>query len=236
MTKLTKSLCALSTILLFHSCSLTTTKLKDGAYIVYDLNSKQPLKGLYVEVTYTADEGSSYDVLASTRTDEDGWFEFDEQHSGCFDCWSHVHVYSDENYSDTLGGFEYAFPDGALNGARILHADTFVLEHEVVVIPRIGSSDVTGDYMSINFHNVDLNSGNQNQSFTQAVNQGTQFPTESFQMTMQLQHWLRFGTGYLAIGVVFDSGVEVESGYFKLSNYSGSVAGDTVYIDYTPRD
>ena len=236
MTKLNNSLFAFSAILLFQSCSLTTTKLKDGAYIVNDLDSKQPLNELYVEVTYTTDEGSSYNLLASTHTNEDGWFEFDEQYSGCFDCWSHVHVYSDENYSDTLGGFEYAFPDGALNGARILHADTFVLEHEVVVIPRIGSSNVTGDSMSIHFNNVDLNSGNQNQSFTQAINPGTQFPAESFQMTMQLQHWLRFGTGDLARGVVFNSGVEVESGYFKLSDYSGSVAGDTVYMDYTPRD
>ena len=73
MTKLTKSLCTLGAFLLLHSCSLTTTKLKDGAYIVNDLNSKKPLKGLYVEVTNTTNEGSSYNVLASTRTDEDGW-------------------------------------------------------------------------------------------------------------------------------------------------------------------
>ncbi|MEY2963299.1 MAG: hypothetical protein RL754_560 [Bacteroidota bacterium] len=219
---------------LIASCSITSTKIEDGAFFVNSMDDKTPLAGLYLELMFTNDEGSSYKVIASTTTDSDGYFEFDEKYSGCFDCFSHVNVYSDPEYSDTLGTFSYANQRDNIWGAKVIHTDTFSLEHNVWAVPRIGDlGGLNADRIEFRYHTWSGINNVSPQSYTTPLSAGTTFQPSQMTMSLGDQHWFRFGSGDVARGTIFQGLNEVGWGYFKLLDYRGSNEGDSLFIDFS---
>lgn len=217
---------------LFSGCSITSQRISDGAYFVDSMDTKNPLVGLYIEIMVTTDEGGSYDLLASTLTDENGYFYFDEKFGNCFDCWEHVHIYSDSNYTDTLGLLTYAFQEN-LSAPLVLYTDTFSLEHPVWIIPRIEDmGDVSADKIDVLFHNVDPIGASANQSYTQTISNAMTFPAVQMKMDLGFQHWFNFGSGDVAQGRLYKGGTEVGWGYFTLTDYHYTSAGDSLYVDF----
>lgn len=221
---------------LFTGCTITSQRLQDGAYFVDAMDTKRPLAGLYLEVMVTKDEGSTFEVLAFTHTNEHGYFEFDERYGDCFDCWEHVYVYSDAEYTDTIGDFTYAFQDN-LWAPLVLHTDTFSLEHPVWVIPRIGDmGDVSADKIDILFQNFDPIGASANQTYIQNITNSTTFPAVQMNMDLGFQHWFTFGSSDVAQGRLYDGGTEVGWGYFTVTDYSATSPGDSLYVDFVLND
>lgn len=221
--------------ILVSSCDVVSTKIDDGAYIVNNRIDRTPLEGLYIELEYTKDEGSTYKVLASTYTDEYGYFEFDERRKDCFDCWDRTFVYSDSLYSDTLGGFEYAFQDDNLWGAHVLHVDTFVQEHRLWLVPRmtdLGDLEANGLYI----HSTSYYANSTQWVNGQTIEAGQTYDGIEITMDMQLQHWLSFGTGELARGELRNNGASVGFGYFKAPDTVQTIEGDTLFLDFVLQD
>lgn len=221
---------------LLSGCSFTSQKINDGAYFVDSMDSKNPLVGLYIELMVTEDEGSTYNLLASTHTDENGYFYFDEEFGNCFDCWEHVHIYSDSNYTDTLGLLTYAFQD-KLSAPLVLHTDTFTLEHQVWIVPRIGDiGNVSADKINIRFDHIDPIGVSANLSYTQNITSSTTFPAVETTLNIGFQHWFNFGSGELAQGRLYNGGTEIGWGYFTLTDYRATSPGDTLFIDFALND
>ncbi len=227
----TTLLCA-AAVWTLPSCTLNTDTLNDGAYLVNNAQDRVPIEGAWVEIESTKNEGSTYEVLAQTTTDALGYFYFDENAPGCFDCWSHVHVYEDSTKQQLLGSFEFVSSEGSYL-KKVLHLDTFTLAHEVVLVARVAEllhpteQSMTMDYRSDLFNAPAQNATN--------VAVGYTFEPIAAEFTMQLQHWLRFGTAMLATGKVNSASGTSYQGDFVLENPFTTKEGDTVYIDFRPR-
>ena len=229
-------------IFLFASVILTACfefgidKIKGQAYIVDNFKDKNPLEGIYVEVVYSKDEGHAPSYLTSSVTDINGYFEIDtEFRAGFFnlDSWSVANVYSDPNYSDTLGSFNFQFPDNTYD-YRTIHLDTLTLSHHIWVIPRIKSlRNKQPDEISIYFYNCELvDTSFTRMTFSGPVDLNQQFTPVEIIMSMRTQHWLSYGTRELAIGSLKKNSEDIGFGYFKLEGLKHTIEGDTLYLDF----
>lgn len=213
-----------------------TDKIKGKAFIVDNFMDRNPLEGLYIEVVYTKDEGYTYDYLSSSNTDINGCFEIDTEFKAGFfniDSWAVANVYSDSDYSGTLGSFIFQFPDNTYD-YKTIHLDTFSLSHNIWVIPRIKSlGDNQPDEISIDFNNCELvDTSFTNMTFYGSFDLNQQFTPVEIIMSMNIQHWLSYGTRKLARGSLKINSKEIGFGYFKLEESKHTIEGDTLYLDF----
>lgn len=222
----------------FCSCSLHSTRINDGAYLVESIHTQIPIEGAYIEVQYTKNEGGTYDLLASTTTDENGWFQFDELVPDCFDCWERVDIYSDSLQGTLLGSFEYVHSDpDNIFAPHIIHVDTFSLEHTVFGVPRIDSLP-SGSFSNIQYSvgSFPLASGVAS-DYTVAgpVQVGDRFEAIELVMSFQTQHWVRFGYGEIARARMQNQqNQDVGGGFFWNAKGQYTAQGDTIYLDFIP--
>jgi hypothetical protein len=223
--------------LLFTSCGLETDKISGHAIIVDNFKDKNPIEGLYIEIEHTVDEGYNYEVVEKTKTDKNGFFEIDTKfRTGfmCIDCWAVANVYSDNQYSDTLGSFGFQFANNTYR-YKTIHLDTFSLPHNIWLIPKIINLDVyQPDAISIDFYNIDLVDSSQKlMTYYGSVAENQTFTPVEISMDMNLQHWLSYGSKDLARGSLKKDSKEIGFGYFKLENSKRTVEGDTLYLNFT---
>ena len=216
--------------------SYNTDKIKGHAFIVDNFNDRNPLEGIYIEVEYTNNEGCTYDFISGSTADENGFFEIDTEIKTDYfgiDSWAIANVYSDTNYSDTLGSFSFQFLADTYD-YRTIHLDTFSLEHNIWVIPRIRSLGAyQPDELSINFYNCELvDSSLTNMTFYDSIDISQTFTPVEIKMTMNIQHWLSYGTREFARGSLKIDSKEVAFGYFKLEQSKHTLEGDTLYLDF----
>lgn len=230
----TKTLLALFAVLMLSACGSETEKITGHAVIVDNFKDKNPLEGVYIEVEYTNNEGYSYEFLNGATTDNNGYFKIDTKFETDFfgiDSWAYANVYSDKEYSDTLGSFRFQYPDKTYS-YKTIHLDTFTLSHNVWIIPKIG--DLGGfmpDGLSIDFYNCELvDSSKKDFIYTGAVKENQTFAPVEIEMTMNTQHWLSYGTGDLARGSLKKDSKEIAFGYFKLAQTKRTTEGDTLYV------
>jgi hypothetical protein len=235
-----KKLTILAGISTITSCSFTTTNIEGGAYIVESTRIQNPIQGAYLEIQYTTDEGGSYDILATTTTDENGYFYFDEKSPDCFDCWERVDVYSDSTGQILLGSFEFVSANfDNIFSPDIIHVDTFSLEHTIYAVPRMDSLP-TGDYSNLSYAvtSFPLASGvASNYSVSGPIQIGDQFNPIELIMSFQTQHWIQYGYGQIAQTSILNSqNQEINGGFFLKTPDRYTAQGDTVYLEYRPRD
>jgi hypothetical protein len=235
-----KKLTILAGISTITSCSFTTTNIEGGAYIVESTRIQNPIQGAYLEIQYTTDEGGSYDILATTTTDENGYFYFDEKSPDCFDCWERVDVYSDSTGQTLLGSFEFVSANfDNIFSPDIIHVDTFSLEHTIYAVPRMDSLP-TGDYSNLSYAvtSFPLASGvASNYSVSGPIQIGDQFNPIELIMSFQTQHWIQYGYGQIAQTSILNSqNQEINGGFFLKIPDRYTAQGDTVYLEYRPRD
>jgi hypothetical protein len=235
-----KKLTILAGISTITSCSFTTTNIEGGAYIVESTRIQNPIQGAYLEIQYTTDEGGSYDILATTTTDENGYFYFDEKSPDCFDCWERVDVYSDSTGQILLGSFEFVSANfDNIFSPDIIHVDTFSLEHTIYAVPRMDSLP-TGDYSNLSYAvtSFPLASGvASNYSVSGPIQIGDQFNPIELIMSFQTQHWIQYGYGQIAQTSILNSqNQEINGGFFLKIPDRYTAQGDTVYLEYRPRD
>ncbi len=234
-----KTIIFLFAALVLTSClyeNFGTDKIKGQAVIVDNFKDKNPLEGLYIEVAYTKDEGYTYDYLTSSTTDINGYFEIDTEFKTdyfCIDCWAIANVYSDSDYSDTLGSFNFQFPKNTYD-YKTIYLDTFSLSHNIWIIPRIKSlGDYKPDEISIDFYNCELvDTSFTNMIFYGSVDLNQQFTPVEIIMSMNIQHWLSYGTREFARGSLKVDSEEIGFGYFKLEQSNHIIEGDTLYLDF----
>lgn len=228
----------LFTLLFLAGCSdnhFSTERIQGHAVIVDNYKDKNPLKGIYIEIVYTNDGGYTYNYLASTTTDSDGYFEFDVTNStGYFnlDYKALATVYSDSDYSDSLGSFAFQFAEDTFK-YKTIHLDTFSLSHNVILIPEIkGLGDSLPGDLSVRYscELVDATMANMNFSGPFYENQ-TLEPVEMI-MSMNYQHWLRYGSRDLAFVTAMTGSDTLGFGYFKLENPVYTTHGDTLYLAF----
>jgi hypothetical protein len=235
-----KKLTILAGISTITSCSFTTTNIEGGAYIVESTRIQNPIQGAYLEIQYTTDEGGSYDILATTTTDENGYFYFDEKSPDCFDCWERVDVYSDSTGQILLGSFEFVSANfDNIFSPDVIHVDTFSLEHTIYAVPRMDSLP-TGDYSNLSYAvtSFPLASGvASNYSVSGPIQIGDQFNPIELIMSFQTQHWIQYGYGQIAQTSILNSqNQEINGGFFLKIPDRYTAQGDTVYLEYRPRD
>lgn len=211
-------------------------RIKGQAVIVDNFKDKNPLDGICIEIVYTKDEGYTYHYLSNSVTDTNGYFEIDTEYkAGYFniDSWAIAYVYSDSEYSDTLGSFRFQFPANTYD-YKTIHLDTFCLSHNIWVIPRISSiGDYQPDEVSINFYNCELvDTSFINMTYAGSVEVNQQFSPVEIIMSMNMQHWLSYGTREFAFGTLKIESEEIGFGYFKLKEYKHTIEGDTLYLDF----
>ena len=232
----TKTIFILFAIFLFSSCIDDADKISGHAFIVDNFKDKNPLEGIYIEVEYTKNEGYNYDFLQSATTDKNGYFKIDTEFKTdvfSIDSWAVANVYSDKEYSDTLGNFSFQFPNDTY-GYKTIHLDTFSLSHNIWVIPRISNlGNYKPDEISIHFDNCELvDSSHENMTFFGSVNVNQTFTPVEIKMTMNTQHWLSYGTRDLARGSLKKNSQEIGFGYFNLEKSKHTVEGDTLYLNF----
>lgn len=225
-------------LFVFTTCiePFTADKIKGQAIIVDNFKDRNPLEGLNIEVEYTNDEGYSYDFLSSSITDENGYFEIDTDYKAGFlglDSWAIANVYTDIHQGEKLGSFRFQFPEGTYK-YKTIHLDTFSLQHHVWLVPVIKDlGDYQPDEISIDFYNGDLVDATQkNMTFSNDIAVNQTFPPVEMKMTMNMQHWLSFGTRELARGSLRLNSQEVGFGYFKLEDAKHTCEGDTLYLEF----
>lgn len=224
------------TALMLTSCFDYTDEIVGHAIIVDNFENKTPLEGLYIEVEHTEDEGYNYDVIANDTTDENGYFEINTKIKAGFiniDSWSLAHVYSDTEYSDTLGYFTFQFPDHTY-GYKTIHLDTFSLSHNIWVIPRISNlGGYQADEILIHYYNCTLvDPSTRNMTFPGPVYENQTFDPVEITMTINIQHWLTYGSRDFARGSLKKDSQEIGFGYFKLEEYMHTIEGDTSYLNF----
>lgn len=232
----TKTILILFTALLFSSCINEADKISGHAFIVDNFKDKNPLEGIYIEVEYTKNEGYSYDFLHSATTDKNGYFKIDTEFKADYfniDCWAVANVYSDKEYSDTLGNFGFQFPDDTY-GYKTIQLDTFSLSHNIWVIPRINNlGKYQPDEISIHFFNCELvDSSQENMTFFGSVSVNQTFTPVEIKMTMNIQHWLSYGSREFARGSLKKNSQEIGFGYFKLEKSKHTIEGDSLYLNF----
>lgn len=217
-----------------------TDKLSGTAIIVDNFKNNMPLEGIYIEVEYAKDESAPSEIIASTTTDKNGFFEINERYaSGLLnlDSWLVAHVYKDAKYSDTLGEFGFQFPKNTFR-YKTIHLDTFSMPYNIWVIPRISTlSNLQPDEITIEFFNcevVDAAQKNITHSGTVSLNQT--FTPAEIKMTMNMQHWLMYGSKEIAKGTLKKGGQTIGFGHFKLEETKRTVEGDTLYLDFDVAD
>jgi len=235
-----KKLTVLTGILAITSCTLTTRNVEGGAYIVESTRTQKPIQGAYLEIQYTTDEGGTYDILATRTTDENGYFYFDEKTPDCFDCWELVDVYSDTLRTSFLGTFNfYSANIDNIFSPNIIHADTFSLEHTIYAVPRMDSLPV-GDYSDLTYslNSFPVASGTaSNYSVSGPIQIGDKFDPIELIMSFQTQHWIQYGYGQIAQTSILNSqNQEINGGFFLKTPGHYTAQGDTVYLEYRPRD
>lgn len=235
-----KKLTVLTGILAITSCTLTTTNIEGGAYIVESTKTQKPIQGAYLEIQYTTDEGGSYDILAATTTDENGYFYFDEKSPDCFDCWERVDVYSDSTGQILLGSFEFVSANfDNIFSPDIIHVDTFSLEHTIYAVPRMDSLP-DGDFSDLTYSltSFPVASGvATNYNIPGQIEIGDRFEAIELVMSFQTQHWIQYGYGQIASTKIFnDLNQEINGGFFLKTPDRYTAQGDTVYLEYRPRD
>ena len=227
----------LFTIFLFTSCFHPFhDEIKGHAVIVDNFKDKTPLKGVYIEVEHTEDEGYNYYVIGSATTDSTGYFNLDivfESAIFTIDAWSIAYVYSDTFYTDTLGNFSFQFAEDTYN-YKTIHIDTLCLEHNVWVVPRIGSlGDNLADELSTSYHNCPLvDAQKENVSYCSPFYVGQTFDPFEIKMTMRLQHWLTFGSRELGFVVLKKDSETIGYGGFTLVEFKHTNEGDTLYVNF----
>lgn len=231
-----KTIIILFATLLFSACTDETDKISGHAFIVDNFKDKNPLEGIYIEVEYTKNEGYSYDFLHSVTTDKKGYFKIDTEFKTdvfSIDCWAVANVYSDTEYTDTLGNFSFQFPDGTY-GYKTIHLDTFSLPHNIWVIPRISNlGNYKPDEISINFYNCELiDTSLTDMTFFGSVNVNQTFTPVEIKMNMNIQHWLSYGSRDFARGSLKKNSQEIGFGYFKLEKSKHTIEGDTLYLNF----
>lgn len=226
-------------LLAFTACFDTyiTDEIKGQAVIIDNFKDKNPLGGLYIEVEYTDDEGYNYDFLSSSITDENGFFKIETDYKpGLFslDSWAIANVYTDINRSEKLGSFGFQVPEHTYK-YKTIHLDTFSLSHNVWVIPVIKDlGDYQPDEIFIDFYNCDLvDSTLRKMTFRDSVTVNQTLTPVEIKMTMNMQHWLSFGSRELARGSLRINNEEVAFGYFKLEKAKHTFEGDTLYLNFT---
>jgi hypothetical protein len=204
-----KKLTVLTGILAITSCTLTTRNVEGGAYIVESTATQIPIQGAYLEIQYTTDEGGTYDILATTTTDENGTFNF---------------------YSANIDN---------IFSPNIIHADTFSLEHTIYAVPRMDSLPV-GDYSDLTYslNSFPVASGTaSNYSVSGPIQIGDKFDPIELIMSFQTQHWIQYGYGQIAQTSILNSqNQEINGGFFLKTPGHYTAQGDTVYLEYRPRD
>ena len=239
MTSL-KKLTILAGISTITSCSFTTTNIEGGAYLVESATSQIPIEDAYLEIQYTTDEGSTYDILATNTTDENGYFYFDEKSPDCFDCWERVDVYSDTLRTSLLGSFEFFTVNiDNIFSPDIIHVDTFSLEHTIYAVPRMDSLP-DGDFSDLTYSltSFPVASGvATNYNIPGQIEIGDRFEAIELIMSFQTQHWIQYGYGQIASTTIFnDLNQEIKGGFFLKTPERYTAQGDTVYLEYRPRD
>lgn len=221
---------------MFSACSSETDKISGHAFMVNNFKEKKPLEGIYIEIEYTKNEGYKYDLLQSVTTDKNGFFNIDTKFKTdfmCIDCWAVANVYSNKEYTDTLGSFRFQYPNNTYAYTTI-HLDTFSLSHNIWVIPKIINLEgYQPDELSIDFDNCELiDSTQKNMNYFGVVNKNQTFTPVQIKMTMNTQHWLSYGTRDLARGSLKKDSKEIAFGYFKLEKSKHTIEGDTLYLNF----
>jgi len=232
----TKTFFILFATLMFSACGYETDKISGHAFIVNNFKEKKPLEGIYIEIEYTKNEGYKYDFLQSVTTDKNGFFKIDTEFKAdfmCIDCWAVANVYSDKEYTDTLGSFRFQFPNDTY-AYNTIHLDTFSLSHNIWVIPKISNLEgFQPDEISIDFYNCELVDSSQKiMTHFGSVNVNQEFTPVKIKMSMNTQHWLSYGTRDLACGSLKKDSKEIAFGYFKLEKSKRTVEGDTIYLNF----
>ncbi len=235
-----KTILILFATLILTACIDETERIKGHAIIVDNFIDRNPIENLYIEVKYTTDGGYTWNFLSSSKTDKYGYFEIDASYKTYFmnlDRGEHAIVYTDSEHSDTLGRFGFQFPDNTYSYVTI-HLDTFSLSHKIWVIPRISSlGNLQPDEISIEFNNCELADTSQtNMTFRGSIDVNRTFTPIEIIMSMNTQHWLSYGTRYLATGSLKKNSQKIGFGYFKLEECKHTIEGDTLYLNFNVVD
>lgn len=234
----TKAFLILFATVFFSACTLfdLTDEIKGHAVIVDNFKDRNPLEGVYIELMYTKDEGYNYEFLTSTSTDQNGYFELDTKYKSEFfsiDSWVFATVYSDVDHTDTLGEFNFYFPEDTYSYETI-YLDTFSLAHNIWVVPRINKlGNYQPEEISIDYYNSELvDNSLEVMTFQGPFHENQTFTPVEVKMTMNYQHWLSYGTRHLARGSLRTGNQEIGFGYFKLEDVKHTNEGDTLFIDF----
>ncbi len=230
----TKVLFFVFATLTFTACGYGTDEIRGHAYLVDNFTDKNPIEGAYIELIYTTDGGYNYHFLDGVSTDMYGHFKIDTEYKTgfiCLDCWVKANVYSDKQYTDTLGSFGFYFANKTYSYSTI-HLDTFALEHKVWIVPKIRNLEAyQADEISIDFYNAELLDSAQNiMNYVGPITVNQKFTAVEMKMTMRMQHWLSYGSKDLARGSLMKDSKEIGFGYFKLENAKHTIEGDTLYL------
>lgn len=225
-------------ILLFATLTLTACNLdslfsddiKGNAIIVDNFKDKNPLEDIYIEVVEYY-ENNTFKILTTSTTDENGYFEINTECGIDIDTYVFAKVYSDSDYSDTLGSF--SFYSGNYDYETI-HLDTFSLSHNIWVIPRINSlGGYQPDEISIDYDNCELtDTALTNTTYNGLLYENQTLNPVEIKMTMNLQHWLTYGTRDLAFARLKKDSQQIAYGYFKLEDCAHTSEGDSLYINF----
>jgi hypothetical protein len=206
------------------------------AILVDNFRDKQPLEHAYIEIEYTSNDGIDPEVIYSTSSNEEGYFEIEAEYQSEYlniDSWTVAKVYSDQSKTDTLGSFSFQFAEDTYS-YKTIYLDTFCLAHQVWLIPRI--TDLNGclaDEITIEFNNCDpIEPSIKIVSYPNPFNEDQTFPPVEIDMNMNLQHWLRYGSKELAWCRLKLNTQEVGYGYFVLENPYHTKEGDSIYLDF----
>jgi len=231
------TLIILASTILFTACFDSIQQYRGHAVIVDNFNDRNPLEGIYIEMKYTNIEGGEYQYLDGVTTDKNGYFEINTGFSAPFfgfDSDAYASVYSDTKYTDTLGFFRFQFNDDSFAFLTI-HLDTFVLAHNIWIIPRIkNSGNHQPDEIVIEFNNVSLvDNSVRTKTYSGNIALNQTFEPVEIIMSLNLQHWLSYGSRDLAYGILKKNNQQIGFGNFKLEKPGRTVSGDTLYIDFS---
>ena len=151
-----------------------------------------------------------------------------------------VDVYSDTLRTSLLGSFEFFTVNiDNIFSPDIIHVDTFSLEHTIYAVPRMDSLP-DGDFSDLTYSltSFPVASGvATNYNIPGQIEIGDRFEAIELIMSFQTQHWIQYGYGQIASTTIFnDLNQEIKGGFFLKTPERYTAQGDTVYLEYRPRD
>lgn len=237
MRATTLFLVALGGFIFIASCQPGLNRRFDGeAYLVNNHRDKQPVEGVLFEMFYYQESVRDDEPFAVATTDDRGHFKIEgvSPGGGGFDIdgWNQAFAFADPSRTDTLGTLQFAYPGNDTYRYQTIRLDTFVMPHQVWVVPRVASLG-TGSgndlYLRMNQGGDFSPESNLERTYSGPFSLGQKLDAWPGQMSLGMQHWLSFGSR--EFGSATWAPTTEYSGNVKAPWRPRTIEGDTVYLD-----